>query len=185
MLKVRDFLAPLYPTEENQVPGMDLTVEFRANAASEIDGNKIIDWSLAVGSQMLRQREPARPLRWEPGLPIVLTMRVARDGPVIPAADAAQPDMSVEDRTVTYRFDDPWALFSFITTHRDTDSPAGTDARSQLLRFEFPLITNNANPGAQPRASRARVYVRVAVSAAGKRAPLAWPGAFPVRQPSW
>ena len=185
MQRVRDFFAPLYPTEENQVPGMDLSVEFRANTASEIDGNKIIDWSLAVGNQTLRYREPARALRWEPGLPVVLTLRVAHDGPVIPAAETVQPDLSVEDRTVTYRFDDPWALLTFITMHRDTDSPTGTDVRSQLLRFEFPLIANSANPGAQPRASRARVYVRLAISAAGKRAPLAWPGAFPVRVPAW
>ncbi|KRB67896.1 type VI secretion system protein [Noviherbaspirillum sp. Root189] len=185
MQRVREFLAPLYPAEDNQVPGMDLTVEFRANAASEIDGNKIIDWSLAVGSQTLRSRDPVRPLRWEPGLPIVLSMRVARDGPVIPVAEVLQNDMTVEDRTVTYRFDDPWALFSFVTVHRDTESAAGTDARSQLLRFEFPMITNSANPGAQPRASRARVYVRLAISPAGKRTPLAWPGSFPVRVPSW
>ncbi|WP_233575874.1 type VI secretion system protein [Noviherbaspirillum saxi] len=184
MQRVREFLAPLYPTEDNQVPGMDLTVEFRANSASEIDGNKIIDWSLTVGSQTMRLRDPVRPLRWEPGLPIVLTMRVARDGPVVPVAEMVQRDMTVEDRTVTYRFDDPWALFSFITTHRDTDSSSGTDARSQLLRFEFPLITNSANPGAQPRASRARVYARLTISPAGKRTPLVWPGTFPVRVPS-
>lgn len=184
MLRVREFLSPLYPTEENQVPGMDLSVEFRANPAAEIDGNKIIDWSLTVGSQTIRQRDPVRPLRWEPGLPIVLTMRVARDGPVIPVAEVVQTDMSVEDRTVTYRFDDQWALLSFVGMHRDTDS-SGADARSQLLRFEFPLITNSANPGAQPRASRARVYMRLAVSPAGKRTTLAWPGTFPARAPSW
>lgn len=185
MQRVREFLAPLYPTEDNQVPGMDIAVEFRANSASEIDGNKIIDWSLSVGSQTLRSRDAVRPLRWEPGLPIVLTMRVARDGPVIPVAEVIQSAMTVEDRTVTYRFDDQWALLSFISMHRDSESSAGTDARSQLLRFEFPLITNSASPGAQPRASRARVYVRLAVSPAGKRTPLAWPGAFPVRAPSW
>ncbi|MBC7575322.1 MAG: hypothetical protein H7244_13430 [Herminiimonas sp.] len=185
MKRVREFLAPLYPTEESQLAGMDLAIEFRANPAAEIDGNNIIDWSLTVGSQTLRQRDPARSLRWEPGLPIVLTLRVARDGPVIPLTDAGRPGMSVDDRTVSYRFDDPWALFTMITLHRETDAPAGSDARSQLLRFEFPIATNSDNPRIVPRVSRARVFVRVAVSAAGKRTPLAWPGAFPVRVPAW
>ncbi|WP_235953652.1 type VI secretion system protein [Noviherbaspirillum galbum] len=184
MQRVREFLAPLYPTEDNQVPGLDLTPEFRANAAAEIDGNKIIDWSLTVGGQTMKNRDPMRPLRWEPGMPITLTMRVARDGPVIPAADALQGDLSVEDRTVTYRFDDQWALLSLMAGHRDAES-GSSDARAQLLKFEFPLVTNMANPGAQPRASRARVYVKLAVSPAGKRAPLAWPGSFPVRAPTW
>ncbi len=114
-----------------------------------------------------------------------MTLRVARDGPVVPVTDAGRPGMSVDDRTVTYRFDDPWALFTMITLHRETDAPATSDARSQLLRFEFPIVTNIDNPLIVLTVSRARVFVRVAVSAAGKRKPLAWPGAFPVRVPAW
>jgi type VI secretion system protein ImpL len=185
MQKVREFFAPLFPTEENQLSGMDLMVEFRANPAAEIHGNKIIDWSLTVGSQTLHQRDPARPLRWEPGLPIAFSVRVARDGPVMPKAEPGRAGMSVEDVSVTYRFNDPWALFTFIGMHRELDAPAGTDARSQLLRFEFPVASSSENARIAPKEARAKLFVRIHVSAAGKRAPLTWPGVFPTRVPSW
>jgi type VI secretion system protein ImpL len=185
MQRVREFFAPLFPTEESQPAGMDLMVEFRANPASEIHGNKIIDWALTVGSQKLHQRDPARPLRWEPGVPIVFALRVARDGPVIPKAEPGRSTMSVEDLTVSYRFEDPWALFTFIGMHRELDAPTGTDARSQLLRFEFPVASSSENPRVALKETRARVFVRVHVSAAGKRAPLTWPGVFPTRVPAW
>ena len=185
MQKVRDFFAPLYPADESQVAGLDVTVEFRANQNAEIEGNKIIDWSLTVGSQTLRQRDAPRALRWEPGAPLVFAVRLARDGPVTPKAEPGNAQMVVDDRSVAYRFEDPWALMSFIAQHREMDVPAGTDARSQLLRFEFPITTANENPRLPPKESRARVFVRLAVSPAGKRAPLAWPAVIPVRVPVW
>jgi len=183
MQKVREFLAPLYPTDEAQPAGMDVNVEFRANPAAEVDGNKIIDWSLTIGNQTLRQRETPRPLRWEPGLPVTLTLRLAQDGPVIPKAEAGHPGMKVDDRTVSYRFEDPWSLFTLVSAYREADAPA-SGARSQLLRLEFPLTTVG-DKAIATRESRAKVFVRLTVSAPGKRTPLVWPGVFPSRAPAW
>ncbi|NGZ86037.1 hypothetical protein GW587_17460 [Duganella sp. SAP-35] len=183
MQKVRDFLAPLYPSDEGQPAGMDVSVEFRANPAAEIDGNKIIDWALTIGNQTQRQRDAARPLRWEPGLPVTLTLRLAQDGPAVPKAEAGHPGMKVEERTVSYRFDDPWSLFTLVSTYREADGPA-SGARSQLLRLEFP-ITVVGDKAIATRESRARVFVRLTVSAPGKRTPLVWPGVFPAKAPAW
>jgi type VI secretion system protein ImpL len=181
MQAVRDLLGPLFPSEDGQAAGLDVAVDFRANQGGEVDGNKIIEWTLSVGGQALRQRDPARPLRWEAGMPVALTLRLAQDGPTVPKADPAQPGMTVDGRTVSYRFDDPWALLSFIAAHRDGDS----GARAQLLRFEFP--TNQLAEGGrvQLRDARAKVFVRLTLSAPGKRTPLAWPSAFPVKVPTW
>ncbi|MYM88565.1 hypothetical protein GTP91_15455 [Rugamonas sp. FT82W] len=186
MQKVREFLAPLYPSEEGQAAGLDVMAEFRANSAAESEGNQIIDWSLSIGGHTLHQRDAPRALRWEPGLPVVLTLRVAQDGPAIPKAEAGHPGMAVDGRTVSYRFDDPWALFSFVSAYRETDagSAAASGARSQLLKFEFPMSAVG-DGRIQTRDSRARVYVRLTVSAAGKRTPLAWPPVFPVKAPAW
>jgi len=186
MQKVREFLAPLYPSEEGQAAGLDVLVEFRANSAAESEGNQIIDWSLAIGAHTVHQREAPHPLRWEPGLPLVLTLRVAQDGPAIPKAEPGHPGMAVDGRTVSYRFDDPWALFSFVSAYRETDagSAAASGARSQLLKFEFPMSAVG-DGRIQTRDSRARVYVRLTVSAAGKRTPLVWPPVFPVKAPAW
>lgn len=185
MERVRAFLAPLFPTEEGAVGGYDLQVEFRANQAAEAEGSAIIEWSLAVGPQTLRHRDPPRPLRWEPGMPVTLSLRLARDAPVRPMADPAQPAILVDDRTVSYRYQDPWALLGLVQRHREPEAGSRGDGRSQLLRFEFPLQVVAELPALAPAASRARVYLRMVVSAAGKRTPLVWPGYFPAQAPDW
>lgn len=184
MERVRAFMSPLFTADENGAAGYDLAVEFRANTAAELEGNKIIEWTMTVGGHTLKQREPARALRWEPGTPIVISLRLARDGPVAPAPDPQQPGMWVEDRTVNYRFNDLWSLFSLIGSHREPDGPGRSDPKSQLLRFEFPIFSNGEVLKGLPD-SRARVYLKLAVSPAGKRSALAWPGSFPSKAPEW
>ncbi len=186
MERVRAFLAPLYPAQPESAAGYDLAVEFRANPGGEVQGNKIIDWTLLVGSQTLRAREPARALRWEPGTPIELRLRLARDGPVLPQSEPSQSALSVEEpREVRFRFSDPWSLFTLLMTQRETEGASRADARMQLLRFEFPLAPAAAAVSLAPQEARARVFLRLSVSPAGKRSPLAWPGTFPVRAPDW
>jgi len=186
MERVRVFLAPLHPTQPEAAAGYDVAVEFRANPTYEQQGNKIIDWSFTVGSQTLRARDPARPLRWEPGNPIEVRLRLARDGPVAPQADSGQPAMAIdESREVRYRYSDPWALLSVVAAQREPEGASRSDARAQLLRFEFPLAATASAVSLAPDEARARVFLRLAISPAGKRAPLAWPGAFPVRAPEW
>jgi type VI secretion system protein ImpL len=186
MDRVRNFMAPLYPTDESQPAGYDLSVEFRSNVAFEVDGNQIAEWTLTVGNQTLRQREPARVLRWQPGMPVVLALRLARDGPLVPTVDSAQPWMSIDNRTASYRFTDPWALYSFISRHRDIETAPRSDTKSQLLRFELPLGSPSDNLTEVPAvASRARVFMRLTITGAGKRAPLVWPVIFPTTAPVW
>lgn len=179
----RDFLAPLLATEDGSVPGYDLAVEFRVNTGAESEGNKIIDWRLASGPQQVGSNEAAKPLHWEPGLPLTLTLRLAKDGPAIPRSDSRQPALRVEDRSVTLRYADPWALMSLLATQRVADPAARADDRSQLLKVEFPLLLVSAARGQDWGESRARVYLRLRISQAGKRSPLAWPGPFPTRAP--
>lgn len=186
MDRVRNFMAPLYLTDENVPAGYDLSVEFRSNVAFEVEGNQIAEWSLTVGNQTLRQRDPARLLRWQPGMPVVLELRLARDGPLVPKTDATQPWMSIDNRTASFRFADPWALYSFISRHRDIESAPRPDAKSQLLRFEFPLGSPADNTTEMPAvASRARVFMRLTITGAGKRVPLVWPVIFPIAAPVW
>jgi type VI secretion system protein ImpL len=181
----RAFLAPLMPAEDGSVPGYDLTVEFRAQPGAEVEGNKVIDWRLSSGTQQLGWREPPKPIQWKPGQPITLTLRLAKDGPAVPRTDEQQPSLKVQDRTVTLRYADPWALMSLLARHRETDLINGRlDARGQqLLRFEFPLTLlpdANGNGGSE---TRARVYMRLGISPAGKRSPLPWPGVSPTQAP--
>lgn len=180
--RLRALLAPLYPADDGQAGGLDVAVEFRVNTGAEAGAGNIIDWSLGVGPLTARPGETARALRWEPGMPVQLSLRLARDAAVAPKAEPGRPDLSVSGRTVTFRFDDPWALFSFVNAYRDADG-AGDDGRGQLLRFDFPLAGSAAVPAAPD--TRARVFVRLRVSAPGKHAALAWPALFPAQVPLW
>lgn len=193
----RSFLAPLAPTEENTPPGYDVAVEFRANQGAEVQGNNVIDWTLDIGRQSLSLRDPPKPLRWEPGQPITLTLRLAKDSPVSPLADPRQPALSTEGKTVKLRFTDAWSLLSLIGRQREAE--ARNDGRSQLIRVEFPvqvdsLPTLNVVPATRAESAtrsksaevadnRARVYLRLTLSPPGKKAPLIWPGPLPVQVP--
>jgi type VI secretion system protein ImpL len=184
-LKARQFLAPLFPPEDGVAAGYDLNIEFRANIAEENEGSKIIDWALTSGTQTLRMRDTAKTLYWEPGQPVSLSLRVAKDSPLAPKPDAKQSDLSIDERTVTYRSSDPWALFSFIAGHRDPDRSGRGDGRSQLLRFEFPMagLVDDGKPVLLE--SQARVFVRIGLSPVGKKTLLTWPAPFPVKAPDW
>lgn len=193
----RNFLAPLAPTEDTTPIGYDVVVEFRANQSAEIQGNKVIDWTLEIGRQRLSLRDVPKPLRWEPGQAVTLTLRLAKDGQVSPLADVKQPALSVDGKTLTLRYADAWSLFNLIGRQREAE--ARNDGRSQLLRLEFPLqLDTLATAGATPPSrssgaalakptetndTRARVYLRLTLSPPGKRTPLMWPGALPTRAP--
>lgn len=183
--KVKAFLAPLYPAEEGAIAGFDVAAEFRTNQAAEVEGNKVIDWTLEVGSQSLRLRDPPRPLRWEPGAPVVLTLRLAKDAGVNAIADPQQPNMATDGKQVTYRYADAWSLLRMIARQREPDAANRGDARSLLLRLEFPLSVGPEVPRASVQDVRARVYMRLALSPVGKRTPLFWPGSFPSRAPEF
>ncbi len=185
-LKVRKLLDPLIPAKEGTALGYDLSVEFRVNSADEIEGSKIIEWSLNSGNQKINAQDKIKSLFWQPGDPISLNLRVAKDSPLIPKSDSSQPDLTVNDRLVTYSFNDPWALFSFMLTHVEPDRLNRPDSRTQLLRFEFPMSAQPKNgiPSGGPD-TKARVFVRFGLSPVGKKSLLNWPSSFPVKAPEW
>ncbi|HWI80358.1 MAG TPA: hypothetical protein VNS31_14230, partial [Ramlibacter sp.] len=99
--------------------------------------------------------------------------------------DPQQPQMAADGKTVTYRFADTWSLLRMIQSQRDVGA-SGVEGRSQLLRLEFPLAdTSGAAGDKMPVQSRARVYLRLTLSAVGKRTPVFWPGTFPSRAPEF
>lgn len=183
---VRNLLAPLYLASEESPIGYDLHVDMRANTVMELEGNKIIDWVLEVGDQSLRLRDSPRALRWTYGTPLVLNLRLAKDAPVKALIDPLQSAMDTDGQVVSYRFSDPWSLFSLMHNYRDADTGARTDSRAQLLKFEFPLRSALASDSIDTQSSgRVRVFMRMAVSAPGKKAPLPWPASFPTRAVEW
>ncbi|MFJ4293255.1 type VI secretion protein IcmF/TssM N-terminal domain-containing protein [Cupriavidus sp. NPDC089707] len=183
--QVRTLLAPLYPAEEGAAAGYDVSAEFRVNRGAELAGNQIIDWTLAIGAQSLTMRDAPRALHWDYGSPVTLTLRFAKDSPMLALPDAEQRTLSTDGKTMTWRFADPWSLLSFIARHRIAEPGGRADQTAQLLRFDFPLASTAPDLTPASRPARGRVFLRLVLTATGKKLPLPWPPSFPTRAPEW
>lgn len=183
--QVRTLLAPLYPAEEGAPAGYDVSAEFRVNRGAELAGNQIIDWTLAIGAHSVSMRDAPRALHWDYGSPVTLTLRLAKDAPLAALPDPEQRTLATDGKVLTWRFADPWALLSFIAGHRIADPGGRADSTAQLLRFDFPLGSAAPDLSAAPRPARARVFLRLTLTAPGKKLPLPWPQSFPTRAPEW
>jgi type VI secretion system protein ImpL len=182
--QVRALFAPLYPSEDAGVAGYDLNVEFRANRSDELAANQLIDWTLNIGGQSLALGDASRTLHWNYGTPVTLTLRFAKDSPLIAMADPRQPALTTDGRILTWQFSDPWALISMMQRHQAAD--AGPRGAGPLLRFDFPLgMANAAGMARVPDLEEGRVFLRIALMPAGRKTPLQWPNSFPARAPEW
>ena len=178
LLQVRQLLGPLFPADASQPAAYDVNLRFRTNVNAEIDGNKIIDWTITIGDQTLKLRDPPRPLRWRAGDPIRLTLRFANDATLIPRADPDNAHLEVSRKQVVFRFDGPWALLEMVQLLRVAEV---SDARTSALKFDIPV--QNEGKETTLRAKPVRVFVGVTLSEPGKTAPLPWPAVFPERAP--
>ena len=178
LLQVRQLLAPLFPTDAAQPAAYDISLRFRTNVNAEIDGNKIIDWTIMIGDQTLKLRDPPRALRWKAGDPIRLTLRFANYAQLIPRADPDNAHLEVSRKQVVFRFEGPWALLDMVQLLRVAEA---SDARTSVLKFDIP-VQNDSKESAL-RTKPVRIFVGVTLSEPGKTAPLPWPAVFPERAP--
>lgn len=182
--QVRALFAPLYPSDEGGPAGYDLNVEFRANRTGELAANQLIDWTLSIGGQSLSLGDAPKTLHWNYGTPVTLTLRFAKDSPLIAMTDPRQPALTTDGRNLTWQFSDPWALISLMQRQQAAD--AGPRGVGQLLRFDFPMgLANAAKLSQAPDLEEGRVFLRMALMPAGKKTPLPWPNSFPARAPEW
>ncbi|PHV04057.1 hypothetical protein CSQ96_27820 [Janthinobacterium sp. BJB412] len=184
--RARTLLAPLLaPADGGDAPGYEISVRFRVNERGESDGNnqlrgelegnRIVDWTLQSGERSVAWHSgtagAAQTLPWRLGMPLVLTLRWAENTPTLPYRDGRDLRMSVQGRDVVYRFNEPWSLLRLLAGYR-VAPPAGTAPRYETLRFEIPTAPQAA--GATVAAARARVFMRLALSPAGKKEALAY-----------
>ena len=187
MNHVRAFLAPLLPPDEAApAAGYELAIDFRVNQKAEVDGNKIVDWSLEAGDRTVGLRDANRQLHWRVGMPIALTLRWAKDALSTPLNDGTDTHMSVDGKNIVYRFTDPWALVTMLQAHlaASVDAMSRAEIRPHTLKFEF--LTQPIPAAGQYRSNlpekRARVFIRLTVTPAGKKNVLSLP-AFPAYAP--
>ena len=137
MDKVRAFFAPFLDDSGSELPGYDVAVDFRVNRSFERGADQIIDWQVTIGDQAVRRGDPARLVRWHLSDPVGVSLRWAKDGPVSPVLEqvAAPPDS--QNRVVSWRYDDRWALLRLLMAHRapSTDLDRRAAIVPQVLEF--------------------------------------------------
>lgn len=192
----RAFLGPFASTADVGTAAYDLAVQFRVNRAYEVNANQILGWQVMVGGTSITPATATTSVKWVWNQPVSVTLTWAKDSPDLPfPRNGLRP--AVVGTTVTFRYDDPWALLSFL---RDTSLQNGQfdpGARPVPVIAVLSVPTRPANatapalpadPGTASTAAQttARAFLHVALSAPGKDgAPgpaLAIP-AFPVVAP--
>jgi type VI secretion system protein ImpL len=174
---LRPLFASLFTGEPSAVPMFDFVPVFRVNQGREIKGNHIIDWTLQVGTDTFRYREPERVGRWSFGQPVKLVLRWAKDSPDRPVpVKGASDARATSSRSVSYEFRDSWALLNMVVRHEaaPTDFDRMVDPEPQTLAFT--VAGTEQDP-------EAKVFIRVKLRPPGKPENLRLRG-FPTEAPS-
>ena len=135
-------------------PQFDFIPAFRVDhtPAPEINGNRIIEWTLQVGTDSFQNGVPERTGHWNFGDPVKLTLRWARDSPEIPK--------SYTPGSIVFEYRDPWSLLNMMLSHR----AALRDPYPQTLVFTVPETAKDGSANGL----QAKVFIRLKMRAPGK-----------------
>jgi type VI secretion system protein ImpL len=164
-------------TAKNPNPALGLTVVFRSNRQHEIFGNRIAEWTLRVGQQILHSPpDPGDvpPLIWQLGDPVALTLRYANNSPEFPSPVNPSPAAHIAGATVSYQYGDAWSLFAFFKDH-----PPGSSDPSNQYSLTVPNVSaaSSGNAVAPPDTV---VYIQIDVLPVGAK-----PGGTTLSVPSF
>lgn len=155
MNTVREFFAPFLPAEAAEgeekpkvasSPTYDMDIEFRTNQAFEAGANRIIEWLMAVDEQVVRYGGTENVVRWRFGDPILIALRWAKDGLAYPVFAGDGPDVRVDELTVRYRFESPWALLRLLEAYptHPGDLKDMRDAKPHTLAFKIETMNRGS-----------------------------------------
>jgi type VI secretion system protein ImpL len=155
------------------IPQLDFIPAFRADRtpSPEINGNRIIEWTLQVGSDSFQNGVPERLGHWNFGDPVKLTLRWAKDSPDIPK--------SYTPGSIVFEYRDSWSLLNMMLSHR----AALRDPYPQTLVFTVPETAKDGSANGL----QAKVFVRLKVRVPGRVENLSapfFPWSAPVSQPA-
>ena len=174
-LKRLDDLRPVFGSllagQPDPVPTLDIVPAFRVNQGREINGNQIIDWTLQVGDETFRYRDPERAGRWNFGDPVKLVLRWAKDSPQQPVTARQAVDGKLNNRTATFEYRDSWSLFTLLALHRpaasDFSRMVDPDPQTLVFAVNASKSSDPASTSNQPN-PEAKVFVRIRLRAPGK-----------------
>jgi type VI secretion system protein ImpL len=162
-----------------------MDVEFRVNQEHEYMANRIIEWRMGVGEQVLSQTGEVLSARWRFGDPIRLMMRWAKNGPDFPVFAGSSPDIKIENRTVAYRFENRWALLRLLRDYagEPADFDKHKDPKPHTLRFAVDTRRLGVRPE-EGGAFQTLAYIRVGLATPDKAHSVQVMPFFPDRAPA-
>ena len=185
MEKVRTFFAAFPDAAPGELPGFDVTADFRVNRRFEAGANQIIGWELVTGDHLFQQGDAVKPFRWHVSDPVTVNLRWAKDGPVAPANGSS-------DRVVSWKYAGNWALLRLIEdrgARADEIDPSAMLA-PHVLKFTAETAPVAGAPSTTPSPApvkNATAFIAVHLSATppGEKAPVnvVLPD-FPARAPA-
>jgi type VI secretion system protein ImpL len=180
--EARGFFTPLLASGDGEAR-YTVRMEPRINRRFELRANQIIEWQLEVDGRSVADRAAT----WEPGAPLRVAFRWAKDAPYAPAPDG-QPGGALlgGNETLTFEYGGTWSLLRLL---RAQQGPRGElerkeRARPHVLRFMM-QAREKARDKAAASATReqVRAFLRLEVSSLDGKAPLEAPLQWPVRAP--
>jgi type VI secretion system protein ImpL len=187
--KVRTFLAPfLENPDSGALPVLDFEVQFRVNRQAEVGGDQVIEWRLEVGERKVVHppRDPV--VRWTSGDRMRLTLRWANESIWHPDKEQEKGALEISKKTVTYTYDNPWSVVSFLQDHPSSDSDFTTleDEKPETLKFILKMkrdedtIDRTTTP--EERELQSKLFIRLSLIAPDSKEPIRLPE-FPREAP--
>ncbi len=158
-----------------------LQPSFRVNRDAEEGANQVIDWQLETPlGKVTNWDSKTKSIKWRLGDPIKFTFRWAKDAPFLPIT-VRRPWGELEDRTVTYSFQNLWSLatvlMQFAAVEEDFQM-AGIRA-ANTLKFESKTREWSEEKAKKelylPKSGKARFFVRLGVKNPGSKESIEFP----------
>ncbi len=170
--EARSFFEPFLKQKKKKAesePFYFLQPQFRVNRDSEEGANQIINWQLEtpLGKASNWDSKP-KSIKWRLGDPIKFTFRWAKDAPFLPIT-VSRPWGRLNDRTVTYSFDNSWSLATVLSHFAvsEEDFQAGGIRGINTLKFESKTREWSEEKAKKefylPKSGKAKFFVRLGV----------------------
>lgn len=183
---VRAFMMPMWAQSDSADDGIyDVKVEFRVNQTTEVGGNRIAEWATRFGEERLYRDGPKVEASWRVNDPVRTDLRWAKSSLDTPLPEQG-PNVTVNDRLVTFEERGPWALLRMIAFHQTSTEANKADGATHVLQYVV-LSTPDPSGGFIERVgadtNTVRVFIRVTVTGIEKDKPLRYPE-FPITAPN-
>ncbi|MCP4348334.1 MAG: hypothetical protein GY795_22840 [Desulfobacterales bacterium] len=175
---------PAGKTEKKaEVPEFGVDVEFRVQQAHELQANQIAGWKFSAGNRVFEHSGTNASGIWQFGEPILFFLRWAKNGTDYPVFGGKYA--RTEDKTVIYKFNNPWALLHFLRACAVSPGAAEqllTDTEPHTLEFDIDTMRAGME-GKENGKSATKMFVRLVLSSSDKTKKQLIIPAFPENAP--